>query len=53
MKKTKFRRLVRVVIRSPTPDPLWEKVFQWIYDQEHIDSLTSLETTRVLKIKFE
>jgi hypothetical protein len=28
--------LVRVVIRSPNPDPLWEKVFHWIYDQEHI-----------------
>lgn len=28
--------LVRVVIRSPNPDPLWEKVFHWIYDQEKI-----------------
>jgi hypothetical protein len=28
--------LVRVVIRSPNPDPLWEKVYHWIYEQEHI-----------------
>lgn len=28
--------LVRVVIRSPNPDPLWEKAFQWIYDQEQM-----------------
>jgi hypothetical protein len=28
--------LVRVVIRSLNPDPLWEKVFRWIYDQEKI-----------------
>jgi len=28
--------LVRVAIRSANPDPLWEKVFQWIYDQEKI-----------------
>jgi len=28
--------LVRVVIRSPNPDPLWEEVFRWVYDQEKI-----------------
>lgn len=28
--------LVRVVIRSQNADPLWEKVFHWIYDEEKI-----------------
>ncbi|MGH9893592.1 MAG: hypothetical protein ACREA0_16720 [bacterium] len=29
--------LVVVAIRSPNPDPLWDRVFQWIYEQEGID----------------
>lgn len=29
--------LVAVAIRSANPDPLWEQVFQWIYEQEKID----------------
>jgi len=29
--------LVVVAIRSPNPDALWERVFQWIYEQEGID----------------
>jgi hypothetical protein len=28
--------LVRVVVRSANPDPLWEKAFQWIYEEEKI-----------------
>ena len=28
--------LVVVAIRSPNPDPLWDRVFQWIYEQEGI-----------------
>jgi hypothetical protein len=30
--------LVRVVVRSANPDALWEKAFQWIYEEEKIDS---------------
>ena len=29
--------LIFVAFRSENSDPLWEKVFQWIYEQEHID----------------
>ncbi|MGH8474222.1 MAG: TIR domain-containing protein [Methylococcales bacterium] len=29
--------LIVVAIRSPDPDILWERVFQWIYEQEGID----------------
>ena len=29
---------VLVVIRAENPDTLWEKVFEWIYEQERIDS---------------
>ncbi|MGH8547274.1 MAG: TIR domain-containing protein [Methylococcales bacterium] len=29
--------LVVVAITSPNPDPLWERVFRWIYEQEGID----------------
>lgn len=25
-----------VAIRSPNPDPIWDRVFQWIYEQEGI-----------------
>ena len=28
--------LVRVVVRSANPDALWEKAFQWIYEEEKI-----------------
>jgi hypothetical protein len=28
---------VFVVIHSANPDPLWEQVFQWLYEQEKID----------------
>jgi hypothetical protein len=30
--------LVAVVIRSADPEPLWEQVFQWLYEQQQIDS---------------
>jgi hypothetical protein len=29
--------LILVAFRSENSDSLWEKVFQWIYEQEHID----------------
>jgi hypothetical protein len=29
--------LILVALRSENSDTLWEKVFQWIYEQEHID----------------
>ncbi|MEA3210731.1 MAG: hypothetical protein QOE70_3788 [Chthoniobacter sp.] len=29
--------LVAVAIHSANPEPLWEQVFQWIYEQEKID----------------
>jgi hypothetical protein len=28
--------LIRVVIRSPNPDPLWDRIFSWIYEQQRI-----------------
>jgi hypothetical protein len=29
--------LIAVAIHSANPDPLWEQVFQWLYEQEKID----------------
>ena len=48
---TRFHPRVFVVIHSANPDPLWEQVFQWLYEQEKIDPLYQLKPGESIEVQ--